>query len=246
MLYDAIAIIPARYASTRLPAKPLLKETGKFLIQHAYETALRSKYFDRVIVATDDERIYKAVKSFGGEAVMTSVHHKSGTDRIAEAVKNLDAKIIINVQGDNPEIPKNYFKKLIEVTSEKDVDIGTLVCEWTSDIDPRDPNKVKAVIDKNNNALYFSRSLIPYDKFPLNKGGQRGLYYFHIGLYGFKKKSLIEFTKLKPSKLELIENLEQLRALENGMKIKVGVVNKPAFGIDTPEDYKKFVKSVKK
>jgi 3-deoxy-manno-octulosonate cytidylyltransferase (CMP-KDO synthetase) len=223
-----VALIPARFASTRLPGKPLLRETGKFLIQHVYERAAR--VFSRVIVATDDRRILEAVRSFGGEAAMTSARHPNGTCRIAEVAATLKAARIVNVQGDEPEADAKHLR--LVATLLDDAPMATIAVPFSPDDDVENRARVKVVLDKNGFALYFSRSRIP-------SGGAALL---HLGLYAYTRKFLLEFVKLSAGRLEQAEKLEQLRALENGVRIRVGVVSGVARGgIDTPEDYRAFV-----
>lgn len=239
----AAAIIPARYSSTRLPGKPLLRETGKYLIQHVYEQASKASRVSRVVVATDDRRIFDAVRSFGGEAVMTREDHPSGTDRVAEAARSIDAEIIVNVQGDEPEMEPGHIDRLVALMEEHgDAPIGTLACPFAADGDPRDPNKVKVVLDGRGRALYFSRSLIPY---PRDAGGVPGRpadWLLHLGLYAYRREFLFALASLPPTPLEQAEKLEQLRVLEHGHAMVVAVVDKAARGVDTAEDYAAFVK----
>ncbi len=223
-----VAIIPARYASTRLPGKPLLRETGKPLIQHVYERAARA--FSRVIVATDDDRILDAVRAFGGEAAMTSPRHPNGTCRIAEVAAKLKCSRVVNVQGDEPEIDLAHLRLVAKLLD--DAPMATLAVRFTDSADAGKPDRVKVVLDKNDFALYFSRSRIPHSGDAL----------LHLGLYAYTRKFLLEFVKLPAGRLEQAEKLEQLRALENGVRIKVGVVVGASIGgIDTPEDYRAFV-----
>jgi len=234
-------IIPARYSSTRLPAKPLLLVKGKPIIQYVYEAALKVKSADEVIVAVDDERIANAVKEFGGKAEMTSPNCQSGSDRISEVAKrHPEFEYIINLQGDEPQITPEVIEEVISaLKTDDDTDISTLVRKIVDIEQINNPNCVKCVFDNNFNALYFSRCPIPYER---NKN--KTSYYGHIGIYGYKKDSLIKMTSLRQSGLELQESLEQLRALENGMKIKVAIVDLNPCGIDTIEDYEKFKKEI--
>jgi 3-deoxy-manno-octulosonate cytidylyltransferase (CMP-KDO synthetase) len=234
-----VAVIPARYASTRLPGKPLLAETGKTLIQHVYEQVRKVSGLDRIVVATDDDRILQAVKGFGGEAIMTSTRHPTGTDRIAEAVKNIDCAKVINVQGDEPEIEPELIEALIALL-DQDAEMATLAVPFQNPQDALLSNRVKVVIDRHHNALYFSRSRIPYSN------GTPSPALLHVGMYGYTKSFLQRYVTLDPTPLELAEKLEQLRALEHGYKIKVGIVKaKSLGGIDTPEDYAAFVKRLR-
>ena len=241
--FRAVAVIPARYASTRFPGKPLAKETGKFLIQHVYEQVRLAPLISEVIVATDDQRIADAVESFGGHVVMTRADHPSGTDRIAEVAENLDCDMVINVQGDEPEIEPVSISQLIEVLEDHpDCEMATLACpfDFIEDADPQDPNAVKVRIDHNNMAIDFSRAL------PLSEANHESRTtnhgpLLHVGIYAYRREFLLKFPKMKPTPLEKSERLEQMRAVENGHKIAVGLVRRAAVGIDTPEDYEAFV-----
>ena len=232
-----IGIIPARYASTRFPGKPLAMLGGKPVIQRVYEQVV--SVLGEAYVATDDERIFKAVESFGGKAVMTRTDHQSGTDRIQEAVSKLqtDADVIINIQGDEPFIQKVQIETLKHLFDDPLVQIGTLGKPFESIEAVDNPNSPKIVCDINGFAMYFSRSVIPYIR---NKEHQDWLQHFpflkHIGLYAYRREVLAEITKLPQSPLELAESLEQLRWLQNGYRIKVGVTEIETVGIDTPED----------
>lgn len=230
-------IIPARYGSSRLEGKPLLKVAGKSVIQWVYEKAKASKFADMIIVATDDERIYNEVKSFGGDVEMTSVEHKCGSDRIMEVVsRHPEIAYICNLQGDEPLIKSESIDEVIKNVKEDDkADISTLIRVLTTDEEINNPNLVKCVIDKNNFALYFSRSRIPFER---NAG--IATYYGHLGIYVYKRAALEAMTTLEQTPLEKTESLEQLRALENGMKIKTSLVDFVPVGIDTREDLEKF------
>lgn len=230
-------IIPARYGSSRLEGKPLIKVMGKSVIQWVYEKAKASKLTDMIIVATDDERIYNEVKSFGGEVEMTSTEHKCGSDRIMEVVsRHPEISYICNLQGDEPLIKSESIDDVIRNVKEDDkADISTLIRILTDEEEINNPNLVKCVIDKNNFALYFSRSKIPFER---NKGFSK--FYGHLGIYGYKRKALETMTILDQTPLEMTESLEQLRALENGMKIKTSVVDFVPVGIDTKEDVERF------
>lgn len=237
----AIIAIPARYASTRLPGKPLLKETGKFLIQHVYEQATKASCADRVIVATDDTRVFEAVRSFDGEAKMTSPDHQSGTDRVAEAVYGLEADVVVNVQGDEPDIlPAMIDLAANMIAEDESVPMATLGKRLTDPEEHADPNLVKVVIDKFGKALYFSRARIPYHR---DRPPAETSFLKHIGLYAYRPGFLQEFVQLPASWLEEVEKLEQLRALENGFTIKVAITEHDSIGVDTPEDYQRFVAS---
>lgn len=242
------AIIPARYASTRFPGKPLASETGKPLIQHVVERVSEARRVDRVIVATDDERIAQAVRSFGGHAEMTREDHPSGTDRIAEVAERLDPdfETVINVQGDEPEIESASIDLLVEVlASHPDCPVATLACPFRSSQDAESPDNVKVVLNERGRALYFSRSLIPFQRDPdvSAEGEPPGL--LHVGIYAYRRKFLLKFADWRPSRLEKIEKLEQLRVLERGYRMAVGLVERAAIGVDTPADYSAFVKRYK-
>jgi len=232
-------IIPARYGSSRLEGKPLLKACGKPIIQWVWEKGIKCKGIDRVIVATDDERIYNVCNDFGAEVEMTSAEHKSGSDRIAEvASKHPEISYIINVQGDEPLIePDNIELVRRGVVEDDNADISTLVREIKDEDEVNNPNLVKCVFDINGYAMYFSRSKIPYER-NVNKGNWK--FYGHLGIYGYKKEALFKMTKLTQTPCEMAESLEQLRALQNGMKIRVSVVENVPVGIDTIEDFEKF------
>ena len=235
-----IAIIPARYASTRFPAKPLAKLGGKLVIERVYEQV--AGCVERAVVATDDERIYDAVKSFGGEVVMTSTEHRSGTDRCREAFEKVgfDADIVINVQGDEPFIQPEQIETLKRCFENEGTEIATLVKPFSVEDGIEvleNPNSPKVVVDEQMHALYFSRSVVPY-----LRGVERAewlhhhTFYKHIGIYAFRAEVLKQVTSLPQSSLEKAESLEQLRWLENGYKIGVGITNVETIGIDTPED----------
>ena len=235
-----IGIIPARYASTRFPAKPLAVLGGKPVIQRVYEQV--SGILDETYVATDDERIESAVKAFGGKVVMTSVHHKSGTDRCYEAYTKVGRgyDVVVNIQGDEPFIQKSQLEDVKACFEDPATQIATLVKPFT----PEDGfealenvNSPKVVVNKNMNALYFSRSVIPFQRNAEKEGWLKGhTYYKHIGLYAYRADVLKEITSLPQSSLELAESLEQLRWLENGYTIKVGISEVETIGIDTPQD----------
>ena len=230
-------IIPARYGSSRLEGKPLLEACGKPIIQWVWEKACKCKGIDRVIVATDDDRIFNACKKFGAEVEMTSVNHKSGSDRIAEvANRHPEIGYIINLQGDEPLIEEDNIELVRKgVVEDENADISTLVREITDEDEVNNSNLVKCVFDLNGYAMYFSRSKIPYER---NVGESK--FYGHLGIYGYKKESLFKMTSLPQAPYEKAESLEQLRALQNGMKIKVAVVKNIPVGIDTLEDFEKF------
>lgn len=236
-----IGIIPARYASTRFPGKPLAKLGGITVIERVYRQV--ENILDEVIVATDDKRIEDTVKSFGGKVVMTSPSHRSGTDRCYEALQKIGEEkfnVVVNIQGDEPFIQPQQLKSIIECFNDESIDIATLVKPFTADDGIcvlENANSPKVVVNKNMEAMYFSRSIIPYmrgkDKNEWLKGHT---YYKHIGLYAYRSNVLKEITSLCQSPLEIAESLEQLRWLENGYKIKVGISHTETIGIDTPED----------
>ena len=227
-----VIVIPARYESTRLPGKPLLEIAGKPLIQLVHERASESRLKNGIIVATDDDRIARAVSSFGAEAVMTGTSCRSGTDRVFEAIKDREGDIIINVQGDEPFLRPDMVDLLFSVMQKEDLDMATLCSPIANDREYHDPNTVKVVLDMNGFALYFSRSPIPY----LRSGATRPVLYKHIGIYGFKRDFLERFVTMQKSRLEEMESLEQLRVLENGFRIKVLTTHYDGFGIDTLAD----------
>ena len=238
----ATAIIPARYASTRLPGKPLLAETGKPLIQHVVEAVAAARRVGRIVVATDDDRISAAVRAFGGQVVMTRADHRSGSDRLAEAAEILalgDEEIIVNVQGDEPEIPASCVDRLVELLETTGAEMATLLTGLGAD-EAADPNRVKCVTDKAGRALYFSRSRIPHDRDSV--GGVA--YKLHLGIYAYRAGFLRRYTKLPATPAELAEKLEQLRVLENGWSIVTAEVQYDGAGIDTPADYSAFVRRV--
>jgi len=236
-----MGVIPARYKSKRFPGKVLADISGKPMIQHVYERSKKSKLLNDVIVATDDTRIKRAVEKFNGNVVMTSKKHKSGSDRIAEVAKKLNADIIVNIQGDEPLInPKMIDQVVTPLLHDSNIYMSTLIRKITDPKDIKNPNIVKVVVDKNNFALYFSRSMIPYQDVSESSGA-----YKHIGIYAYRKDFLLKFSKMKQSKLEKIEKLEQLRVLENGYKIKVVETNYNTISVDTPKDIKKVERTIK-
>ncbi|WP_426094513.1 3-deoxy-manno-octulosonate cytidylyltransferase [Flavobacterium sp. DSR2-3-3] len=233
-----IAVIPARYASTRFPAKLMQDLGGKTVILRTYEAAVNTQLFDDVFVVTDSDLIYNEIVSHNGKAIKSIKEHESGSDRIAEAVENMDVDIVINVQGDEPFIDSEPLAKVIEVFRndlDKKVDLASLMREITNEDDINNPNNVKVVVDQNGFALYFSRSVIPY---PREKNV--GLRYMqHIGIYAFRKQALLDFYSLPMQSLEASEKLEQLRYLEFGKRIKMVETTHIGIGIDTPEDLEK-------
>lgn len=232
----AVGIIPARYASTRFPGKPLVEIAGRPMIHHVYERACRAK-LEEVIVATDDQRIFDAVIAFGGEAIMTSPYHPTGTDRIAEVAERLSAAtILVNVQGDEPLISPEAINAVVAaLEGDPDAAMCSVMTPLTDPELARNPNQVKVVTDLRGNALYFSRAPIP--GVPANVHLEFAPWKLHVGLYAYRRDFLLAFTKLRPSPLEKIERLEQLRALENGYRIKmVECAETGSIGVDTPED----------
>jgi 3-deoxy-manno-octulosonate cytidylyltransferase (CMP-KDO synthetase) len=233
-----IAVIPARYASTRFPAKLMQDLGGKTVILRTYEAAKKSNLFDEVFVVTDSNLIFDEIVSNGGKAIMSLKEHESGSDRIAEAVENMAVDIVVNVQGDEPFINTEALEKLIEVyknDTEKKVDLASLMFEITEEDEINNPNNVKVVVDQNGFALYFSRSVIPYPR--EKNAGVRFMQ--HIGIYAFRKNALMDFYSLPMKSLEASEKLEQLRYLEFGKRIKMIETSDKSIGIDTPEDLEK-------
>lgn len=235
-----IGIIPARYASTRFPGKPLVDIQGKSMIQRVYEQCIKADKLSSVLIATDDQRIYDHVISFGGKAWMTSHEHQSGTDRCAEIIesgKAGDWDAVINIQGDEPYIHPEQINLLCEVMQEKSVAIGTLVKKIDAQSELFNHNNVKVVLNNKLDAIYFSRSPIPFNRnFPEDEWLKHSTYYKHIGIYGYKTKTLLEISKLAKTNLEVTESLEQLRWIENGYQIKAAVTNLESIAIDTPDD----------
>ncbi len=243
-------VIPARFASTRLPGKPLLELDDKCLLQYVWEQALLAEFPSRIIIATDDQRIFDAAADFGAEVQMTSPDHQSGTDRIAEIVSSglLNASVIVNVQGDEPEIdPCDIDAAARLLLDDAAADIATLVTPIASLDEYRNPNAVKAVVSGDSYALYFSRAAVPFVRDGIDEAADfasLGIYR-HLGLYAYRRATLLEFSRAPQSRLEKLEKLEQLRALEMGLRIKTAVtLNAPA-GIDTEADFQAFVKRKK-
>ena len=240
-----IIVIPARYASTRLPGKSLIDIGGKPLLQRVYEGACRSKLSDGILIATDDKRIEKAALAFGAEVIMTDPALPSGTDRVFAAIQEREADLVMNLQGDEPFIESSIIDQLFSTMENGAVNMATLCCPITDEGEYRDPNTVKVVFDSSGFALYFSRSPIPYLRtfdsepcpgMPVSGVRTPNSLYKHIGIYGFTRSFLQQFVAMPKSPLEEAESLEQLRVLENGYKIKVIVTDYSGFGIDTPED----------
>jgi 3-deoxy-manno-octulosonate cytidylyltransferase (CMP-KDO synthetase) len=244
-MMNILGIIPARFGSSRFPGKPLIDLAGKSMIQRVYEQAKKSKYLSNVIVATDDQRIFDHVLNFGGNAVMTSDKHQSGTDRCAEVIEKSkeNYNAVINIQGDEPFIDPGQIDILCACFDDPTTELATLIMRTEDPDHIMNINRIKVTIDKNNNALYFSRSPIPFVK-----GAQTGEwgactpYYLHIGIYGYRTDILKEITKLPVSNLEKAESLEQLRWLENGYRIKVSQTKFESHSIDSPEDVERVLK----
>lgn len=254
----AIVVIPARFGSTRFPAKIVAAETGKPLVQHVVDQVRQCKRVRDIIVATDDQRIVDALRPFGANCRMTSPHHQSGTDRIAEVVRDLSDDIIVNVQGDEPEIEPEIVDALIERLETTGDDMATAATPFGEESaaeggsllgspaikNPNDPNLVKVVVGLGGRAIYFSRSPIPFRRDAAFAGNAD--YLLHLGIYAYRRKFLLDFAGWQPTPLEQTEKLEQLRALEHGAAIYVLKVNRATHGIDTPEQYANFVKRYRK
>ena len=233
-----IAMIPARYGATRFPAKLMQDLCGKPVIVHTSQRVADTNLFDQVYVVTDDDRIENAIREVGGKVICSQKEHNSGSDRLAEASKDLEVDIIVNVQGDEPFTDKENLQKVIDIFAndpQKNIAVASLMERITHPDDIANPNNVKVVVNKFNEALYFSRSVIPFPRDTNTKVP----YYKHIGIYAYRKDALQQFTQLPPSLLEETEKLEQLRYLENGFKIRLAVTDIPTIGIDTPEDLEK-------
>jgi len=238
-----IAVIPARYASTRFPAKLMQDLGGKTVILRTYEAALETKLFDDVFVVTDSDLIYNEIVNKGGKAIMSIKEHESGSDRIAEAVENMDVDVVINVQGDEPFINKKPLEQIIEIfrnDADKKVDLASLMFQIKDKTEIENPNNVKVIVDQQGFALYFSRSVIPYPR-EENVGVR---YMKHIGIYAFRKEALMDFYRLPMLALEASEKLEQLRYLEYGKRIRMVETDHGSIGIDTLEDLEKARKMV--
>ena len=233
-----IAMIPARYGATRFPAKLMQDLCGKPVIVHTYQRVADTNLFDQVYVVTDDDRIENAIREVGGKVIRSQKEHNSGSDRLAEASKDLEVDIIVNVQGDEPFTDKENLQKVIDIFAndpQKNIAVASLMERITHPDDIANPNNVKVVVNKFNEALYFSRSVIPFPRDTNTKVP----YYKHIGIYAYRKDALQQFTQLPPSLLEETEKLEQLRYLENGFKIRLALTEISTIGIDTPEDLEK-------
>jgi 3-deoxy-manno-octulosonate cytidylyltransferase (CMP-KDO synthetase) len=239
-----VIIIPARYASSRLPGKPLLRQTGKYLVQHVYERACQARHASAVVVATDDSRIAAAVQSFGGRVAMTRRDHPTGTDRVAEVARDLDADVVINLQGDEPLVDPDSLDLLADLLArDPAADMATLAVPLPCAEEYRNPNCVKVVIDAAGRALYFSRSPIPFSRDGEPDFAARPARFLqHLGLYAYRKSFLLELATLPPQPLEKLEKLEQLRVLALGRPILVGTIERAGLGVDTYEDYERFVR----
>ncbi len=237
-----LGIIPARYASTRFPGKPLVHIMGKTLLQRTYENATKAKVFDQIIVATDDYRIMEHTKAFGGQAILTSSDCLTGTDRIAEVLELhphlTAAQIIVNIQGDEPCVSPVAIHQMVQLLlDDASAQVATVVTYLKNAIDASNPAIVKCIIDRHCNAIYFSRALIPNNK--EQKFDPSQTYYHHIGIYAYRPDFIQLYQKLAPTPLQLAESLEQLKILEHGYRIKVAITEQPSFGVDTPEDIHK-------
>jgi 3-deoxy-manno-octulosonate cytidylyltransferase (CMP-KDO synthetase) len=240
-----VVVIPARYGSTRLPGKPLVLLNGQPMIQRVYARAKLAQRVDRVIVATDDERIVQAVVSFGGEARMTRPDHRTGTERVAEVAAHVDGEIFVNVQGDEPLLDPAALDAAVEaLLQDPEAEVATVATPVKIPADIMDPNVVKVVLDFDDNALYFSRAPIPWVRDTTNTIQVRHLK--HLGLYVFQREALLEYPTLPQGELERIEQLEQLRWLENGTKIRVAAVEHDAVSVDVPEDVARVEKLLQK
>ncbi len=238
----AVVVIPARFGSTRFPGKILASETGKPLVQHVVDQARRCKRVSRIIVASDDQRIVDALRPFGTEVMLTDPSHPSGTDRVAEVARRLEGEsdVVINVQGDEPEIEPQTIDDLDRMMEESDCQMATAATRFHVPADPTDPNLVKVVVSQSGRAMYFSRSRIPF-----HRDGATGVqtpYYLHVGIYAYRRQTLIRLAGWKPTPCELAEKLEQLRALEHDVPIGVILIERAAHGIDTPQQYQAFVR----
>lgn len=232
-------MIPARYGSSRFPGKVLARDTGRTLIEHVHERAALAAGVDAVVVATDDERVREAVESFGGRVVMTSPDHPNGTSRIAEAVADLAADVVVNVQGDEPELDPELIDRAIEaLAQDRDCVMSTVASPFAAGEDPADPNIVKVVVDRRARALYFSRALVPHRRADMDDAAAP---LKHVGLYAYRRAFLGAYVRLPETPLERTECLEQLRVLEHGHAIAVAVAEAHHHGIDTEEQYRAFV-----
>ena len=231
---NIVAVIPARYAATRFPGKLMQMLGKKTIIRHVYDNTVATGLFSDVFIVTDSDIIYKEIKENNGKAIMSKKEHESGSDRIAEAIAEMNVDIIVNVQGDEPFIKKEPLEKLVRLFNEQGVQVASLMRKISKE-EASDPNNVKVVTDRSGHALYFSRSIIPYQRDEKTNAE----YFLHVGVYAYKKDVLMSFTKWPQSALEKIEKLEQLRYLENGIKIKMAETAYNNIAIDTPEDLEK-------
>ena len=229
-----VAAIPARYAATRFPGKLMQMLGNKTIIRHVYDNTVSTGLFNDVFVVTDSDIIYKEIKDNGGKVIMSKKEHESGSDRIAEAIAEMNIDVIVNVQGDEPFIKKEPLEKLVHLFNDDSIQVASLMRKISKE-EAVNPNNVKVVTDRSGYALYFSRSLVPYQR----EEKMNNEYFLHVGVYAYKKDALITFTKLPQSQLEKIEKLEQLRYLENGIKIKMAETDYNNIAIDTPEDLEK-------
>ena len=228
---NIVAVIPARYAATRFPGKLMQVLGKKAIIRHVYDNTVATNLFKDVFVVTDSDVIYKEIKENGGKAIMSKKEHESGSDRIAEAIAEMNVDVIVNVQGDEPFIKKEPLEKLVRLFDDPGIQVGSLMRKISKE-EAGNPNNVKVVTDKSGYALYFSRSIIPYQRDEKTNAG----FFLHVGVYAYTKDVLMNFTKWPQSSLEKIEKLEQLRYLENGIKIKMAETDYDNIAIDTPED----------
>jgi 3-deoxy-manno-octulosonate cytidylyltransferase (CMP-KDO synthetase) len=231
-----IGVIPARYGSTRLPVKPLADIHGKPMIQWVYERSKAARSLDRLVVATDDQRIIDAVRKFGGEALLTSDQIRSGTDRVAAVADQIEAEIYVNIQGDEPLIEPKAIDTAVELVSSGRFPLGTVMTPLRTKAELAEPSVVKVIADRNSRALYFSRFPIPYSRGEIPSDGGKFACYRHVGLYVYSRETLMRFRELEASPLEKAEVLEQLRAMENGIPIGIAEVDFTSIGVDTPED----------
>jgi 3-deoxy-manno-octulosonate cytidylyltransferase (CMP-KDO synthetase) len=239
-----VAIIPARYGSTRFPGKPLAKIGGRPMIQHVYENASKARVLDRVLVATDDRRIVEAVRAFGGEVMMTAKQHASGTDRLAEVARKIKADWVVNIQGDLPFVKPETIARVVQPTRRnRSIPMGTACSPIYDEAEWRNPNVVKVVADAKGFAIYFSRATIPYPRHPVPQRHAHGIKlekkiwgHRHLGLYVYRRDFLLRFARLQPTPLERTESLEQLRALVYGYRVYVAGVDDQSVEVDTPED----------
>jgi 3-deoxy-manno-octulosonate cytidylyltransferase (CMP-KDO synthetase) len=239
----ATVVIPARYASTRFPAKIVASETGRPLVQHVVDQVRRCRRIRDVVVAVDDARIAEALRPFGTRWVMTDPGHPSGTDRVAEVARGLEDQIVVNVQGDEPEIEPGMVDRLVERLEDGQDDMATAATPFPAGLDPADPNLVKVVMARDGRAMYFSRSAIPFWRDHDNSAaGAAPAYYLHLGIYAYRRDFLLRYAAWPPTVCESAEKLEQLRALEHGRSIYVLKVDRATHGIDTPEQYAAFVR----